>query len=413
MGDSLLTGFRALDLSDDKGQICGKILATLGVEVIKVEKPGGDAARKIPPFYHDIPDDEGSLFWFAFNADKKSITLNLESEQGRDLFLKLVKKSDFIIESYTPGYLEKLGLDYPKLSEINPRIIMTSITPFGQKGPYSQYKTSELVGAAMGGILENTGDPDRAPVMEAPYSIYFQANGAAALGTILSHHYREISGEGQQVDVSIHECAASRNINGVLFWLFDKRLIKRSGAVNILGNMKTRWIWPCKDGYLYWFLMGGKIGAGSNRAISQWMDDDGAENPFKDIEDWDEFDRAALTEEMNDEYEEAIGKFFLRRTKEEIAGEGLKRGINATVLNSPSDVFENQHLKARDYWAKIDYSELDMSLLHPKHLFLSSETENFVRRRAPLIGEHNEEIYRKELGLSDQEITALKKDGVI
>jgi crotonobetainyl-CoA:carnitine CoA-transferase CaiB-like acyl-CoA transferase len=413
MGDSLLAGFRALDLADEKGIICGKILATLGIEVVKIEKPGGDSARKVPPFYHDKHNTEESLYWWAFSTDKRSITLNLESDKGRELFRKLVKTSDFIIESYTPGYLEKLGLDYPKLSEINPRLIMTSITPFGQKGPYSHYKTSELIAAAMGGILENTGDPDRPPVRESPYSIYFQANAAAALGTIISHYYREISGEGQHVDVSIQECVASRNINGVLFWLFDKRLVKRSGAINILGSMRSRWIWPCQDGHVYWFLMGGKIGAGSNRAMSEWMDEDGVENPFKGIKSWEEFDRALLTEEMNDKYEEAIGKFFLRRTKKEIAEEGLKRGLNATVLNNPADVFENRHLKERDYWTSLDYPELDMPLMQPRHLFVCSETENYVRCRAPLIGEDNEAIYQKEIGLSGQEIASLKKAGII
>jgi crotonobetainyl-CoA:carnitine CoA-transferase CaiB-like acyl-CoA transferase len=413
MGDSLLTGFKALDLTNETGIICGKILANMGVDVIKVEKPDGDSARDVPPFCRDNPEPNNGLYWLAFNTDKRGITLNLETAQGQDLFKKLVKSADFVIESFPPGYLDKLGLGYTDLAEINPRVIMTSITPFGQKGPYSHYKSCELVAAAMSGILENTGDPDRAPVKEAPYSIYFQANGAAALGTILSHYHREMTGEGQQVDVSIHECAASRNINGVLFWLFDKRLVKRSGAINILGQMKSRWIWQCKDGYLYWFLMGGMIGAGSYRALSKWMDDDGVENPFKHVTDWGEFDRAALTEEMNDAYEKAIGNFFLRRTKKEIAEEGLKRGINATILNDPADVFASDHLRARNYWTELDYPESGQTIEHPRHFFLCSETENYTSKRAPLIGEDNDKIYREELGLSAREITDLKKAGVI
>lgn len=413
MGDSLLTGYRALDLTNETGIICGKILANMGVDVIKVEKPGGDSAREVPPFYKDSPEPDNSLYWLAFNTDKRSITLNLETDRGKNLFKRLAGSADFIIESFPPGYMDKLGLGYDSLAKLNPRIIMTSITPFGQKGPYSHYKSCELVAAAMSGILENTGDPDRAPVKEAPYSIYFQANGAAALGTILSHYHREMTGEGQQVDVSIHECAASRNINGILFWLFDKRLVKRSGAINILGQMKSRWIWPVKDGYIYWFLMGGMIGAGSNQALSRWMDDDGVENPFKDITDWGEFDRGALTEEMNDAYEKAIGNFFLRRTKKEIAGEGLKRGINATVLNDPADVFANEHLRAREYWTKLNYPESGMTMEHPRHFFLCSETENYTGKRAPLAGEDNDRIYQEELGLSAREIADLKKAGVI
>lgn len=411
--DSLLSGYRALDLTDEKGFICGKILAAMGVDVIKIERPGGDQARKIPPYYNNEPDPERSLFWLAFNGNKRSITLNLETSQGKNLFRKLLSTADFVLESFLPGYMEKLGMGYQALAKENPRIIMTSITHFGQKGPYSQFKSCELVAAAMSGVLENTGDPDRPPVKESPNTVYFQANAAAALGTIISHYYRENTGEGQQVDVSIHECASSRMINSLFLWEFDKRLIKRMGAVNIMGKLQSRWIWQCKDGHVYWYLMGGAIGAPSNRAISQWMDEDGIENPLRQIENWDEFDRASLTEEMNNIFEKAIGNFFLRHTRKEIAEEGFGRGINAAVLNNPADVLENQHLASRGFWSEIEHSELGAKLKYPGHFFLCSETENFIRRRAPYAGEDNDDVYKKELGFSGIEIAALKKSNVI
>jgi crotonobetainyl-CoA:carnitine CoA-transferase CaiB-like acyl-CoA transferase len=137
MTNSIMQGFMALDLTDDKGFLCGNILADLGVDVIKIEKPGGDRSRNIPPFYHDEPDPEKSLYWFAYNANKRGITLNLETKAGRDLFKRTVEKADFVIESFPPGYMAGLGLDYVALSKINPRVIMTSITPFGQSGPDS------------------------------------------------------------------------------------------------------------------------------------------------------------------------------------------------------------------------------------------------------------------------------------
>ena len=133
MFESLLSGYRALDLTDEKGFVCGKILAALGVETIKVEPPGGDPARNIPPFLHREPEISNSLYWLANNSNKRSITLALEPERGREIFQKLVTRCDFIIESFKPGYLDSIGLGYPALAKINPRIILTSITPFGKK----------------------------------------------------------------------------------------------------------------------------------------------------------------------------------------------------------------------------------------------------------------------------------------
>jgi len=413
MTDSLLSGYRALDLTDEKGFVCGQILAALGVDVLKIEKPGGDPARDIPPFYHNIGDPEKSLYWFAFNTDKRSITLNLETIQGQDLFQKLVKKADFVLESFPPGYMDSHGLGYQALALVNPRIIMTSITPFGQKGPYAQYKGSELIASAMSGILEITGYPDRPPVIEAPPSIYFHAGAAAACGTVISHYYREITGEGQQVDVSLTEVVTNRYTRILMYWEFEKHLYKRDGPVSQFGVRPWRIIWPCRDGYVFWILNGGPLGAPANRALSQYIEEDGIENPLKQVTNWDEFDLATMTDQTSDAFAEAIGKFFLRRTKKEIVEEGLKRGIRATVVSNPADVLSNPQLSARNYWRDLHYRELGITLTHPGHFFSCSETENYVKRRAPLIGEDNNEIYGKELRLSSREIVALKEANVI
>ena len=160
--DLLLSPYRVLDLTDDKGFLCGRILADLGADVIKVETPGGDPARNTGPFYKDIPDPEKSLFWFSYNTNKRSITLNLESLDGQDIFRNLSKTADFVIESFAPDYLDSLSIGYSALSEINPRIIMTSITPYGQTGPYRDYKAYDLTLQASGGLMYVSGDPDRA-----------------------------------------------------------------------------------------------------------------------------------------------------------------------------------------------------------------------------------------------------------
>jgi crotonobetainyl-CoA:carnitine CoA-transferase CaiB-like acyl-CoA transferase len=413
MTDSLLSGFRALDLTNEKGFVCGKILAALGVEVIKVERPGGDPARGIPPFLHNTPDPEKSLYWYAFNTDKRSITLSLEVRQGQDVFRKLVEKADFVLESFVPGYMDSLGLGYEALRQVNPRIIMTSITPFGQKGPYAQYKGNELIASAMGGVLLTTGEPDRPPVREGPDSVYFRTGAAAALGTVIAHRHREITGEGQQIDVSLQGVVASRTFTNLVMWEFTKHLIKRSGSVRKIGPRATRWIWQCKDGYVFWAFMPGRFGAPANRALSKWIDEDGLENPLNKIPDWDELDISLISRGELATYEEAMARFFMNHTKKEIAEEGLKRGINAASVESPADVLENRQLKARGYWVDLENPESNSTLMYPRQFFLCDHTQNFVKHRAPLIGEHNEDIYAKELGLSSTEIATLKKTGVI
>ena len=139
---SLLDPYRILDLSDEKGVLCGKVLADLGADVLKIEPPGGDPMRHIGPFYHDTPDPEKSLYWFTFNTSKRSITLDITKSDGQKIFKRLAKTADFVIECFSPGYLDRLGLGYSVLSELNPRLIMTSITPFGQSGPYRDYKAT-------------------------------------------------------------------------------------------------------------------------------------------------------------------------------------------------------------------------------------------------------------------------------
>ena len=412
MVETLLKGFRTLDLTDEKGLACGKILATLGADVIKVEKPGGDSARETPPLYSNSLGNI-SLYWAAFNTDKRSITLDIEVTRGQEIFRKLVEKADFVIESFSPGYMERLGFSYEALKRVNPRIIMVSISHFGQKGPYADYQGSELVDLAMSGILGSSGDADRPPVSETPGSIYFHANAAAACGAVVSHYYREISGQGQQVDVSITEATTNRNSGMLQWWEFDKRLQGRGGQVSEFGVLPWTQVWQCKDGYVFWIFWGGPLGAPGNRALWKWMKEDGLESPIGPVTDWEQFDMSKVTPEMHTKIEGAISAFFLRHTKAEIEVEGLKRGLRAVVINNPADVLQNLHLKARNHWIKLGYPELGVELTHPRHFFLSSETENFVSHRAPNIGEDNDEIYQNELGLSSQEMAALKKAKVI
>ena len=226
----MLSPYRVLDLTDEKGLLCGKLLGDLGADVIKIERPGGDPARSIGPFYHDEPDPEKSLFWFAFNTSKRGITLDIETADGQEIFKRLVKSADFVIESFPPGYMDKLGLGYSALEKINPGIIMVSITPFGQTGPYKDYKAPDIVAWAMGGQMYPCGDADRPPVRISHHSqAYLHAAAEAAVGAMMALYYREMTGEGQQVDVSIQESVAQLTYGLHASWDMMKVIQQRGG----------------------------------------------------------------------------------------------------------------------------------------------------------------------------------------
>jgi benzylsuccinate CoA-transferase BbsE subunit len=412
MSERLLKGLKALDLTDAKGFVCGKNLAVLGVDVIKIERPQGDVERLYPPFHEDKPGKERSLYWKSFNTDKRAITLDITQAVGRELFLRLVEDVDFIIESFEPGYLRSLGLGFDDLRAHNPRLVMVSISPFGQSGAYSQFKGSELIAVAMGGVLGNTGDPDRSPVKESLESTYFHAGAAAALGALIAYYHVIKGGIGQQVDVSLQETAASRMTSAVLAWQFERLNLKRQGDKSQLGPIATTWFWPCKDGHLFWHMLGGLHGAPANKALTEWINEYVPVHSLQEVNDWRKFDKAGISQEQWNSFEEVIRPFFMRFTKEEIRKESLERGVNAAVANSADEVMHSEQLNSRGYWARIEDSELGV-LSYPKYLFKSTGSENFSETPAPKLGADNAEIFGTQLGLSKDQINELKEANVI
>jgi len=412
---SLLESFRVLDLTDDKGFLCGKILADLGADVIKVEKPGGDKARNIEPFYQNTPHPEKSLYWFAYNFNKRGITLNIETKDGQKIFHQLIKTADFVIESFPVGYMDKLGLGYSALSKINPRIVMTSITPFGQTGPYKSYKSSDLVEMAMGGLLYITGTPDRPPVRITFPQAYLQASAHAAASTMIAHYYRETTGEGQHVDVSIQQCVIWGLANAIPLWELNRMILKRVGSFlsGRLKGTKQRLVWQCKDGYVLFIVLGGTFGIKTNRAIIQWMKEEGMADEFLQNINWDVFDMAKQTQEHQDQIEEPIAMFFMKHTKAELYKEAFKRGIMLAPVSSSKDIVENEQLKARDFWVDIEHPELGTNIRCPGAFIKASKTPCVMKRRSPLIGEHNLEVYEGEMGLSRTDICAFQQAGII
>jgi crotonobetainyl-CoA:carnitine CoA-transferase CaiB-like acyl-CoA transferase len=413
--ESLLYSFRVLDLTNENGFLCGKILADMGADVIKIEKPEGDRSRNIGPFYHQESCPEKSLYWFAYNTNKRGITLNIECRDGLELFKKLVSSADFIIESFPPGYMDKLGLGYSDLKRINPRIILTSISPFGQTGPYRNYKASDLVIMAMSGLLYITGRPKEAPLRISFPQSFLLASAHAAGATMVAHFHRETTGQGQCVDVSAQECVLWEISNAIPLWEMNHIILKRAGSYlsGRWNDTKQRLLWPCRDGFVVFYILGGDFGVKTNRAIVEWMREEGVIFNNSANFDWTAFDMAKQTQEMQNQIETPIAQLFLRHTKTELYEEAQKRGIMLCPVSTTKDIFENHQLKARDYWIKLDHEELSTNIDYPGPFAKLSKTPVSLKKRAPLIGEHNSDIYEEELGLSRSELCLLHQSGVI
>ncbi|MFC1845848.1 CaiB/BaiF CoA transferase family protein [Chloroflexota bacterium] len=414
MQEGFLKDVKVLDLTDEKGFLCGKILGDLGADVIKIEPPGGTPSRNIGPFYKDIPHPEKSLYWYAYNANKRGITLDIETADGREIFKRLAGKANFIIESFKVGYLDNLGIGYDALSSENPGLIMVSITPFGQTGPYKDYEASDIVAIAMGGEMYVTGEPDRPPLRISFPQAYLHGGITGAVASMIAHYHAGNTGEGQHVDVSICESLISFSGNAAPFWYMLKENLTRQGSfrAGTAGKSITRLLWPCKDGHVSFTVMGTPAGARSNLKLMDLMDEHGMADQLKSFN-WDGFDRRTANQETQTYVEEAVAPFIASMTKKELLEAAVKKGIMLLPVYTPAELLDYVQLKERGYWEEVDHPELGRSITYPGAFIKSSEMDCSIRRRAPLIGEHNKEIYTGELGFSGQDLAMLKEAGVI
>ncbi len=411
-----LSPFRVLDLTGELGFLCGKILGDLGADVIKVEPPGGDPGRDLGPFYKDQPHPEKSLYWLAFNNNKRGITLNLETATGRELFVRLVKGADFVIDSFAPGYLDGLGLGHSALREIKSSLVTVSITPYGQTGPYRDYLASDLEMMAMGGAVGITGDADRAPVRISFAQAGLWASMHGAAGALMAHYYRGIAGVGQHVDVSAQASVMWTTAHAWSFWSMNRSLQVRAGG-HLTGRSITgaimRVVFPCKDGFLNFIIYGGPAGRHTNAELVKWMDEHGMATEWLKQKDWDAFDIATVTQEDIDKIEEPAGAFFQNITRAEFFERALKREMLGYPVATAEDIVADAQLQERGFWQELEHPDLGCAVSYPGAWGQLSEGGCGVWRRAPFIGEHNEEVYVGELGLNKEELVMLREAGVV
>src|SRR5919199_1471608 len=290
--------------------MCGRILADLGADVVKVEPPGGDPGRRVPPFAHDRPDLEGSLSWLAANAGKRGITCNLASTSGRDLFVRLVQRADVVIS--TARWLGP-GLQYDDLALVNPRLIYAALRPYGALGPQEERPASDLEVTAASGALWLAGDPDAEPVRTSFPMSPAWTGMYGACGVLLAVLARDQTGRGQFVDVSAQASMLTATSHAPVFWDLLGEEQSRSGPF-LVGRSVTgaqfRNIWPCRDGYVTFALYGGAAGRATGRALVAWMDERGLAPEWLKQIDWAEFDVATASPDLVARIEEAMGPFF-------------------------------------------------------------------------------------------------------
>jgi CoA:oxalate CoA-transferase len=409
MNGSVLSDLRVVEVAQGiAGPYCGKLLAAYGADVIKVEPPGkGDSSRSLGPFFQDGPDPERSGLFLHLNTNKRSVTLDLSTASGRLILRRLLAKADLLIESYPPGQMSEWSLGYGDLSRGFPRLIYVSISPFGQTGPYRNYRGNSLTAMAMSGAMYLTGDPDREPLTTGGEPGEYLAGLHAWLGALAALGYRDREGVGQHVDVSMMEAATTVDEYSAAMYAFMGAIPRRYYSRHCYSYPSD--IFPCKDGYVL-------VSPAANGFPSPTAIDPGASAMsllLGDVElDQNQFfrDRWARWFQWR-EFEALIRPYLESNTAKEIVefAQALRMPF-AYVLNA-AQLLEDEHLTERRFFREIDHPEAGR-LKYTGDLF-KAERMTAQPARAPLLSEHTEAILAGDLGYSKEELATLREDGVI
>jgi len=397
-----LGGYRVLDLADSNGAYCAKLLADLGADVIKIERPEGDPGRRIPPFVDDVPHLEKSFYFLYRNANKRGLTLNLETSAGRDIFQKLVKTADVLVENFGPGYMTDLGLDYPVLRDVNSGLIMASMTEFGHAGPYRYRKGCNLVDFAMSGVMITSGFPGKVPSLLPGSPAYDAAAMTAVISILAALYSRGATEQGQYVETSVHESSRV----GLYPWVVPV-YCQASNMDDPAAGRETRMgasiypVYPCKDGFIrvvaltprQWDALVRALGSPEVLLLPEWRD-------F--------LYRIGNAEDLYALMLEFTGSM----TMLELFEAGRREGVPIAPILDIASFYNSPHTKAREFFVEVDHPAVGKAD-YPGPPYKWTETPASIRRPAARLGEHNEEVYCKELGYSTADLAALRGAGVL
>jgi crotonobetainyl-CoA:carnitine CoA-transferase CaiB-like acyl-CoA transferase len=396
--ESTLADLRVLDLSDGVGGgYCGKLFADYGADVLKVEPPSGDPTRRHGPFpAGGGPHREAGALWLYLGTNKRSVTLDISQPTGQRLLRRLVEDTNVIVEGFPPGQLESLGLGFEALRSIKRRIVLVSITPYGQSGPKAGWRATNLTSFASGGQMSLTGEPDREPLVNAGYQAEYQAGLQAFAAAAVAARQADITEVPQHVDISAQECMASALELYLPWWAYLKRDISKRGG-NVLSSMVG--VFPTADGHIGLHIM--------PRNWPWFARAMGREELIDDPRFRDKYTRL----KHNDELMAIVSAWAAGQKAKEVYRQAGAARVPIAFVHSLGDLLESEQLKAREYFQEVEHPVAGR-LTYPGPPFRMSEVQ-WKAGRAPLLGEHNREVYCGELGLSGGELARLRAAGVV
>ena len=404
-----LSAFRLIDLSSHiAGPFCARLLADYGADVVKVEPPGvGDVSRRSGPFLSDTPDREKSLMFLYLNANKRGVTLDLECAAGRALFVEMVKSADAVIESCPPGYLDSLGLGYAYLETHNPGLVMASVTPFGQTGPYRDFLGAPIVYEALGGVMYTSGAHDREPLGHGhPQSLYI-GGITAAYATSAALYSRGMTGKGQQIDVSLMEVMAAHHVSPPNRYIYTGA-IERRAPKKEAGSAKAgphfQGVVPVKDGYV-----GATFQRGTQRPgnFAEYVNLLGHPELASLQE-----SHPQQSSEFPKELDDALLSILKEWNKFDYFSHAASNSWVAAVVQTSEDLSESPQLLERGFYSEIEHPVVG-KLKMPGEIYKLPKGPYRLRIPAPLLGQHNREIFCEEMGVPQNDLVMLRRQEVI
>lgn len=401
-----LEGLRVVELGDFvAAAYAGKVLADLGAEVVKVEPPAGDSARRHGPFPGGEPHPEMSGLFLYLNANKLGVTLAPATATGGELLGRLLAQSDILLTDLELAELTDLELLPEPLGERHPALIAVAISTFGHDGPLRAHRGADIVSAAMGGMNDTVGEPDRAPLVMPGYQSHSQAGAHAAAAALTALFGRELSGRGQYIDIAESDIWASFNQPGRAHIFVHEGRVRRRGGHRTMGVYPYT-VLPVRDGYI-------SMIAGRGRQWKSFLELVGDGEVPKWYSDDERFaDRLEISRLYADEMDELLAPWLMAHDKDEIFHAAQERGIPFAPVYTTEEVVGNEHLRARGYFETIEHP-LAGEIEYPGAPYVLGETPCQVLRAAPLLGEHNDEVWCERVGVEPRDLSVMRRNRII